>query len=41
MRSSAWVLVVSFSYLLGLFALAWWADRRAAGGRSLIGNAWV
>lgn len=41
MLSSAWVLVASFSYLLGLFALAWWADRRAAGGRSLIGNAWV
>ena len=31
----------SLAYLLALFAVAWWADRRAAAGRSVIGNAWV
>ena len=41
MLSPALVLVASFAYLLLLFAVAWWADRRAAQGRSLIGNAWV
>ncbi|MFO1286317.1 MAG: hypothetical protein U1F49_07170 [Rubrivivax sp.] len=35
------VLGASLAYLLALFALAWWADRRAAAGRSVIGNAWV
>ncbi len=35
------VLGASFAYLLGLFAVAAWADRRAAAGRSVIGNAWV
>jgi Na+/proline symporter/nitrogen-specific signal transduction histidine kinase len=35
------VLGASFAYLGTLFALAWWADRRAAAGRSVIGNAWV
>ena len=35
------VLGASFAYLAALFALAWWADRRAAAGRSVIGNAWV
>ena len=35
------VLGVSLAYLLALFAVAWWADRRAARGRSVIGNAWV
>ncbi len=35
------VLGASFAYLLLLFAVAWWADRRAAAGRSVIGNAWV
>lgn len=32
---------VSFTYLLSLFAVAYWADRRAAQGRSVIGSAWV
>jgi Na+/proline symporter/nitrogen-specific signal transduction histidine kinase len=35
------VLGASFAYLALLFAIAWWADRRAAQGRSVIGNAWV
>ncbi|QOC22128.1 histidine kinase [Wenzhouxiangella sp. AB-CW3] len=37
-----WLVIgVSFAYLLILFAIAWWGDRRAAAGRSVIGNAWV
>jgi len=35
------VIAVSLAYLLALFAIAWWADRRARAGRSVIGNAWV
>ncbi len=35
------VIAASFTYLLALFAIAWWGDRRARQGRSLIGNAWV
>jgi Na+/proline symporter/nitrogen-specific signal transduction histidine kinase len=35
------VLAASLGYLLLLFAIAAWADRRAAAGRSVIGNAWV
>ena len=35
------VLGASLAYLLALFAVAWWADRRAMAGRSVIGNAWV
>ena len=35
------VITASFAYLLALFAIAGWADRRAADGRSVIGNAWV
>jgi len=41
MIAPALVLGLSFAYLLALFALAGWADRRAAAGRSVIGNAWV
>ncbi|HMN91630.1 MAG TPA: sensor histidine kinase [Hydrogenophaga sp.] len=41
MLSPGLVLAVSFAYLLLLFAVAYWADRRAAQGRSVIGNAWV
>ncbi len=41
MFSAAWVLGISFCYLLCLYGVAWWADRRAAAGRSVIGNAWV
>lgn len=39
--SPALVLAASFAYLLLLFAVAHWADRRAREGRSVIGNAWV
>jgi Na+/proline symporter/nitrogen-specific signal transduction histidine kinase len=39
--STSVVVATSFAYLLALFAVAWWADRRAAAGRSVIGNAWV
>jgi Na+/proline symporter/nitrogen-specific signal transduction histidine kinase len=35
------VLGASLVYLLALFAVAWWADRRVTQGRSVIGNAWV
>ncbi|ACB32511.1 histidine kinase [Leptothrix cholodnii SP-6] len=41
MLSPALVLGASFAYLTLLFAVAWWGDRRAAQGRSVIGNAWV
>ena len=41
MLSVPLVLGASFAYLLLLFGVAWWADRRAAAGRSVIGNAWV
>lgn len=39
--STALVLAASFAYLLLLFAVAHWADRRAREGRSVIANAWV
>ncbi|MCL4688642.1 MAG: sensor histidine kinase [Burkholderiales bacterium] len=35
------VVTVSFAYIGLLFAVAWFADRRAAQGRSIISNAWV
>ncbi len=35
------VIGVAFAYLLLLFAVATYGDRRAAAGRSVIGNAWV
>ena len=35
------VLGTSLAYLLALFAVAWWADRRAATGHSVINSAWV
>jgi Na+/proline symporter/nitrogen-specific signal transduction histidine kinase len=41
MLSPTFVLGASFAYLLTLFGVAWWADRRAHAGRSVIGNAWV
>jgi Na+/proline symporter/nitrogen-specific signal transduction histidine kinase len=41
MLSPAFVLGASLLYLLALFGVAAWADRRAAAGRSVIGNAWV
>lgn len=37
----ALVVGISFGYLLLLFGVAYWADRRAALGRSIIDNAWV
>ncbi len=39
--SPALVITASLAYLLALFGVAAWADRRAAQGRSVIGNAWV
>ena len=41
MLSASLVIGVSFAYLLLLFAVAYWGDRRMAQGRSVIGNAWV
>lgn len=41
MLSAPLVLGTSFAYLLLLFAVAQFADRRARAGRSVIGNAWV
>ncbi len=41
MLSAPLVLGASFAYLLLLFGVAHWADRRARAGRSVIGNAWV
>jgi Na+/proline symporter len=35
------VIGVAFAYLLLLFAVASFGDRRAAQGRSVIGNPWV
>ncbi len=35
------VVGVSFAYLALLFAVAYWGDRRAAQGRSVIGSPWV
>ncbi len=39
--STSLVLMASFAYLLLLFAVARFADARAAEGRSVIGNPWV
>ena len=41
MLSPALVISASFAYLLLLFAVAYWADRRAQQGRSVIANPWV
>ena len=41
MLSATLVVGASFAYLLLLFAVAAFGDRRAAQGRSVIGNAWV
>ena len=35
------IVTASFAYIGLLFAVAWFADRRAAQGRSVISNAWV
>ncbi|MCG8455000.1 MAG: hypothetical protein MI919_01880, partial [Holophagales bacterium] len=40
--SSGWVLItVAVGYLGLLFAVAWFGDRRAEQGRSLVANPWV
>jgi Na+/proline symporter/signal transduction histidine kinase len=41
MLSPALVIASSFAYLLLLFAVAYWADRRAQLGRSVIANPWT
>ncbi len=41
MLAGGLVLGASFAYLLILFGIAAWADRRARHGRSVIGSAWV
>ena len=41
MLAPSLVLGTSFAYLLLLFGVAQFADRRARAGRSVIGNAWV
>lgn len=41
MIAPAWVIGSAFAYLLLLFAIASYGDRRAAQGRSLIANPWV
>jgi len=41
MISPALVVGISLAYLLLLFGVAYWADRRAALGRSVIDNAWM
>lgn len=41
MLSAPLVIVTAFAYLLLLFAVAYHGDRRAAEGRSIIGNAWI
>ncbi|MFM2318632.1 MAG: hypothetical protein RLZZ215_1253 [Pseudomonadota bacterium] len=41
MISSSLVIAVSFLYVLALFAVAWFGDKRAAEGRSIIASPWV
>ncbi len=41
MLPASLVIAASFAYLALLFAVAYWADRRAQQRRSVIGNAWV
>lgn len=41
MLSSELVIGASFGYLMLLFVVALWADRRASAGRSVIANPWV
>ncbi|MFZ5508181.1 MAG: histidine kinase, partial [Pseudomonadota bacterium] len=41
MLSAPLLVGASFTYLLLLFAVAWYGDRRAQQGRSVIDNAWV
>ncbi|NMF87286.1 sensor histidine kinase [Aromatoleum petrolei] len=41
MLSGTVVVAASFAYLLVLFAVAWYGDRRAEQGRSIIANPWT
>ena len=41
MLSTELVIAASFGYLLLLFAIASWGDRRAQQGRSIIASPWV
>ena len=41
MISPTLVVGISFGYLLLLFGVAYWADWRAAAGRSVVDNAWM
>lgn len=41
MISTVAVVAASVTYLLLLYVVAWWADRRAAAGQTVIDNAWV
>ncbi|TVS09616.1 MAG: histidine kinase, partial [Wenzhouxiangella sp.] len=41
MLSAPLVIFTAFAYLVLLFAIAWYADRRAAAGRSIISSPWV
>ena len=41
MLSPVWVIGASLAYLLLLFGVAWYGDRRAAEGRSIIANPWT
>ena len=38
---SFWVALIALAYLLLLFGIAYWADRRAGQGRSVIASPWV
>mgnify|MGYP005846432715 CR=1 FL=1 len=37
----AWVAAIAFGYLLALFGVAYWAEKRKDRGRSIISNPWV
>ncbi len=41
MISPSLVITTAFAYLVVLFAIAWYGDRRAAAGRSIIASSWV
>ena len=41
MLSPLWVIGASLAYLLLLFGVAWYGDKRAAEGRSIIANPWT
>ena len=41
MLSPVWVIGASLAYLLLLFGVAWYGDRRASQGRSIIANPWT